>query len=86
MKVWCVIIETADGTELAGVYSSLSLATGYVKQRFQEEYQSCIDDGYRMIENVTYTAPSNGGAEVYLNTTDYWLWKIESAEVINGLL
>lgn len=81
MKVFCVITETDQGIDLSGVYGSLDSAVEHVKRRFHSEFKRYIDAGYKMAEDVNYTAPSDYGAEIYLNPYDYWIWRIEGAEV-----
>lgn len=81
MKVFCVITETDQGIDLSGVYGSLDSAVEHVKRRFHSESKRYIDAGYKMAEDVDYTAPSDYGAEIYLNPYDYWIWRIEDAEV-----
>lgn len=81
MKVLCVITETDQGIDLSGVYRNLDSAVEHVKRRFHSESKRYIDAGYKMAEDVDCTAPSDYGAEIYLNPYDYWIWRIEDAEV-----
>lgn len=86
MKVYCVITETEQGVDLAGVYGNLKSAVEHVKRRFHSVFQEYINNGYEMIEGENYTPPSDYGAEIYLDSNDFWIWRIDSGEVRNECL
>lgn len=74
MKVYVVVLETEECTQVLGVYKRKQTAANLVKKDFDKTVEIC--EYTNLVEGETMDPPSNNGATIYLDPNDYWIWSI----------
>lgn len=80
MKVYTVILETEENTQVLKVFKDGKAAADFVKQEYNKTVSVCqLTD---LVEGETTDLPDECGATIYYDPNDFWVWSIDECELV----
>lgn len=80
MKVYVVVLETEENTQVLDAFKDKKAAVDYVRQEYDKTVSVCQLTG--LIEGETTDLPDECGATIYYDPNDFWVWSIDECELV----
>ena len=80
MKVYVVVLETEENTQVLGAFKNKKAAADFVRQEYDKTVSIYQLTG--LVEGETTDLPDECGATIYYDPNDFWIWSIDECELV----